>query len=541
MSEISTFSCGCTVPIKNGVLDIYIYDVPLTCPRVWQFIQTGNTKMGFQIESELLSTWAKQVRPSNIDELAALISAVRPGVLHSVDEAGISMAKHYALRKNGEEEVTSLDPCLEPYLSDTFQVMLYQEQMLAIAQHIAGMNAVEADNLRKGVGKKKADILFQCQKTFVDGCERIGKLSREKAEQFFEVIKKSARYLFVRAHAVSYAYQAYYSMWCKAHRVKEAFGSWLYHSNFSQNPKDEIRELINHSITQKVKVDLPDLRDLEPHFYIKDTVVKYGLVDISGIGSSIYQKIVKVVSEIESKLGKSLKEWTFYEFLIHFTSNVVKTAVEALISSGAVDHFNLDRTYMLDQYSKFSELSKPNLTYVDAHWTEYDNLENLIIGMARSKKNGGACHNVRTLEKMKGIINRLQNPSHSLSDSLTWKCNIEEKLLGATISVNRVANTPEGIDITSCTDVKRLDRSNFTLAVEVIRSHVIKCKRGESAGRNMAFLTVKDNSGILTDITVFSNTFSEYESLLTVGNTVMLFGYKDKRKKGFIVQKACQI
>lgn len=120
----------------------------------WDLICSGKTKGVFQLESNLGKSWAKRVKPRNIEELAALISVIRPGTLKAVQD-GKTMTQHFVDRKNGMEEVTYLHPSLEPILKGTQGVLVYQEQSMQIAQQLAGFDLQEADNLRKAIGKRK--------------------------------------------------------------------------------------------------------------------------------------------------------------------------------------------------------------------------------------------------------------------------------------------------------------------------------------------------------------------------------------------------
>ena len=125
--------------------------------NAWNLICTGKTKGVFQLESNLGKSWAKRVKPRNIEELAALISIIRPGTLKAIQD-GKSMTQRFVDRKNLKEEVTYLHPSLEPILRGTQGVLVYQEQSMQIAQQLAGFDLQEADNLRKAIGKKKPTL-----------------------------------------------------------------------------------------------------------------------------------------------------------------------------------------------------------------------------------------------------------------------------------------------------------------------------------------------------------------------------------------------
>ena len=136
--------------------------------KAWDLICSGKTKGVFQLESNLGKSWAKRVKPRNIEELAALISIIRPGTLKAIQD-GKSMTQRFVDRKNLKEDITYLHPSLKPILKGTQGVLVYQEQSMQIAQQLAGFSLQEADNLRKAIGKKKADLMAKVKKQFLKG------------------------------------------------------------------------------------------------------------------------------------------------------------------------------------------------------------------------------------------------------------------------------------------------------------------------------------------------------------------------------------
>src|SRR5690606_15668970 len=141
----------------------------------------------FQLERQ--KRWTKKLRPRNIHHLAALIAIIRPGVA-DVKVGGKSMTEKYIDRKNGEEDVDYLFPCLEPILKKNYGIMIYQEEALRIAAEIAAFNLFEADSLRRAIGKKLVDKIATLKPQFINGCVNNGTLTREDAPTFFEWIAK---------------------------------------------------------------------------------------------------------------------------------------------------------------------------------------------------------------------------------------------------------------------------------------------------------------------------------------------------------------
>ena len=227
-------------------MENYIFDVnniDYDDAPTWNLICEGRTKGVFQLESSLGKSWAKRVRPKNLEELAALTALLRPGCLKAIVD-GKSMTQHYVDRKSGEEEVTYIHESLEPILERTQGVLVYQEQSMKIAQKIAGFDLQQADDLRKAIGKKKADLMAKIKREFIEGAENENVVSREAAEEIFSWIEKSSRYAFNKSHAVSYAICGYWSAYCKCHFPLDFYCSYLYHADGKQDSQQEIKELV---------------------------------------------------------------------------------------------------------------------------------------------------------------------------------------------------------------------------------------------------------------------------------------------------------
>jgi DNA polymerase-3 subunit alpha len=233
--------CNLPVPIKIPERGSYNFkQIPLSDPRVWAVFGRGDTKGIFQLEKQLGQDWAKRAKPRNIEELAALVSILRPGPLES------GMANQYVKRKNGEEETVYFHPMLEPILKETYGTLIYQEQAMRIAVELAGFNLVEADTLRKAIGKKKPEVMAEAKKMFLEKAKGFGKITEEEAAEIFSWIEKSVRYSFNKSHAVSYAMHAYYCAYQKVHFPREFYTAWLTYSDWKPDQKEEVYDLVQH-------------------------------------------------------------------------------------------------------------------------------------------------------------------------------------------------------------------------------------------------------------------------------------------------------
>ena len=197
-----TFPCGCKFEVTDDTVvpvrvkfEPKIDAIPLTCPRTWDLIGEGNTRGVFQLESHLGQSWAKRLKPENIEQLSALTAIIRPGCAQAKID-GKSITQHYVDRKNGKEPVDCFHPSLESTLSPTYGLLIYQEQAMHIAQKIAGFDLQQADVLRKAIGKKKPELMAQMKTEFLEGSKKQNVVNKEEAEEIFGWIEKSQRYSF---------------------------------------------------------------------------------------------------------------------------------------------------------------------------------------------------------------------------------------------------------------------------------------------------------------------------------------------------------
>ena len=199
------FPCGCSfnqmsdsIKDYDGLppLDFDFYNIPLNCTATLELISSGRTVGVFQLENNLGQAYSKRLQPENIDHIAALGAILRPGCLQCMSEDK-SMTMHYIDRKNGIEDVKYINERVKKYLEDTYGIMVYQEQMIAIAKELAGYNPKQANALRKNCAKKDVSALFAMEDSFVEGCVKNG-LSEEDGRKIFNEIKASGRYSFNR-------------------------------------------------------------------------------------------------------------------------------------------------------------------------------------------------------------------------------------------------------------------------------------------------------------------------------------------------------
>jgi DNA polymerase-3 subunit alpha len=518
--------CGCKFPLNedgNIIFDPDISKINLECKSTWDLISSGNTKGCFQLESRLGRSMAKKLKPDSIEQLAALISIMRPGCLEAVRD-GKTVSSHFIDKKNGLESVDYFHPALEPILCNTFGEMVYQEQAMQIAKELAGFDLQEADMLRKAIGKKKASEMTKLKEKFIDGCLKLKIISQDQADQIFSWIEKSQRYSFNKSHAVSYAMNGYLSAYSKAHFTKTFFASYLKFAKDKIDTQQEIKELIQNASQMGILVSTPDIRKLNEYFVLKDKIIYFGLTDIKGVGKSVFTKLKELCSSYD------LKELSWLELLFNILLNINSAAVKGLISSGAIDHYGKTRNSMLFEYNIVSELTKKEIELCRKHISEKKLkkiLENLLLDKI----------NIKRKNIVKNQIKNIDNPPYSLEDSIEWISDKEYELLGYSISCSRI----DMYDITNtnstCGDFLKNSQKDIVIAGEVEGVNVVKTKSGKNKGAEMAFLSISDNTGVLDSVIVFPEAYILYQNVLFDNNIIIIKGTRSKEKDSLIVEK----
>jgi len=499
--------------------------------KTWDLICSGKTKGVFQLESNLGKSWAKRVKPRNIEELAALVSIIRPGTLKAIQD-GKSMTQRFVDRKNLKEEITYLHPSLEPILKGTQGVLVYQEQSMKIAQQLAGFDLQEADNLRKAIGKKKANLMAKVKRAFLRGAVSKEILTKEEAEEIFSWIEKSSRYAFNKSHAVSYAICAYWSAYAKTHYPLEFYCNYLLHSSGKPDPQQEVKDLVNDAKNSEIYISPPSIQSINALTDIIDRKIYFGLLDVKSVGMKQIEKFKAVVVGVEIEMGgKPLPDWSWYEFLILASPQVNSRMLIALISIGFFAHLPESRKQMLDELDTWSNLTKKEQEWGFVNYNKYKDLINLLKAMTPTKKEGGAAFNVRRSGIISDLVIHCKNPSHSMKDDPEWVIRTEENYLGVALTYSRVETYDTKLANTTIKEFLNGKRSGVKMAVTISEVKKYVTKKGKMQGVEMAFMCVEDHTGALDSITVFSEKWKEYKNILYEGNNVILVGQSSKSKR----------
>lgn len=544
------FDCGCefnitndTVKENDGLPGIFIdfENIPEDCEATWNLIQSGHTKGVFQLETNLGRKWAKELAPSNVTEMAALVSLMRPGCLRAIVD-GKSMTQHYCDRKNQGEEVKYFHEALTPILQETYGVLTYQEQSMRIAQDLAGASLQEADVLRKAIGKKKADIMAKVKPEFINGCVEAGLVTEEESEEIFGWIQESQRYSFNKSHGVCYGLMGYWAAYVKAHFPFHFYTSWLYYSHEKMDPQEEMQLLISDARYFDIEVRPPSLNHVFQgdigHFALYNDCVYFGVGDIKRIGESLVSKISTNVKAVEDRLGRTIDKWTWSDFLIQFSDSISTTAVNGMIMSGATDYMSGSRVNKVHEYETWKKLTAKEREYVRDNY-EGESLIRGIEFMLESKPRTGKPRK----EKIVDLIYHAKNAPFSLEDTAYYIAQKETELLGVPITCSKLDTCDSTLTAdTTCKEFLQGKTGKMSIAVEITESSEYIISKGKMKGQKMMFLSAEDSTASVDSITIFPRTLAGHEPLLIKGSTVLLTGQRDRqRTESFIVDKITQI
>ena len=314
--------------------------VPLDDRPTYELLSAGNTTTVFQLESRGMRDMIKRARPDRFEDIIALVALYRPGPMDLIPD--------FIARKHGQQRVEYLDPRLEPIIGQTYGIMVYQEQVMQIAQAVGGYPLGGADLLRRAMGKKKPEEMAQQREIFVEGAQKNG-LSKGKATQLFDLMEKFAGYGFNKSHAAAYALLAYQTAYMKRHHAA-AFAA----ANLSavMDDTDKVRLFHDDAVENGVAVLPPDIHESGYRFRPVDAkAVRYGLGGVRGTGQSAIESIV------EARKAGPFRN--LFDFCHRVDKRLVnRRAIEALIRAGAFDCLEQNRASLLASAGRAMEAAE---------------------------------------------------------------------------------------------------------------------------------------------------------------------------------------
>jgi DNA polymerase III subunit alpha len=310
--------------------DLDIDAIPLDDPKTYEMLQRGDAIGVFQFESSGMREALRQVKPTEFEDLIALVALYRPGPMQYIPV--------YARRKNELEAVAYIDPRLEPITGLTFGIAIYQEQSMEIAKQIGGFSPAEADDLRKAIGKKIHSLMASLKDKFIEGCVANG-TTPQVARQLWEDMEKAQDYAFNKAHAAGYALIAYRTAWLRANHPHEYMAALI---SSVMNTKDRVPFYVNACHELGIEVLPPDVNASQVDFAVVEGKIRFGLNAVKNVGETACKAIVAA----REAGGPFESIWDFTERVDPQVVN--KRALESLVKCGALDSTGASRKGMVE-------------------------------------------------------------------------------------------------------------------------------------------------------------------------------------------------
>ena len=468
-----------------GEAPLEIDKIPLDDQPTYGLMQRAETTAVFQLESRGMKELIKKLGPDRFEDIIALVALFRPGPLQS------GMVDDFINRKKGRAEVSYphsqyQHECLKPALEPTYGIILYQEQVMQIAQEMGGFTLGGADLLRRAMGKKNADEMAKQRMLFIDGA--IGKgFTKELATNIFDLMEKFAGYGFNKSHSAAYALVAYQTAWLKQHYPAQFMAATI---SSDMDKTDKVVTFIDECRAMNLELLPPDVNGGQFHFSVdKQNSVIYGLGAIKGLGEGPVGNILAARNE-----GGAFKD--LFDFCARVDGRKVnKRAIEALIRSGAFDligpegEIGYRRAVMLaamDQAVKLAE----------------QHARNTSSGM-------GDLFGNSIVESASDINYTSYGAARSLSGR--ERLNGERDTLGLYLTGHPIDEYEEELRMMHPNRISKLRPAKVLATVSgmIIAMRVMKNKRGE----NFAFITLDDKSGRL-ELSVFAEKYNVYREIL---------------------------
>jgi len=314
---------------KNHDLDIDIDEIPLDDEKTYQLFSKGQTTGVFQFESPPMREYLKKLKAQSVADLAAMNALYRPGPMEFIDD--------FIDRKYGRKKIEYKHPILESILKETNGIIVYQEQVIQLANKVAGMSLAQADILRRAMGKKDLAAMKQQKAVFVEGAKK-NNISEKIANEIFDDIDKFANYGFNKSHAVAYSLVAYQTAYLKVHYTPEFLAANLT-NEFGD--KNKVTNFLDDCRKLKIDVLPPNINKPTKFFDVEKGKIRFGFSAIKNVGVNAVESIIKA----KEKLGRNFK--SLFDFCMVNDSRIVnKRVLEGLILVGAFDTLNKNRAQL---------------------------------------------------------------------------------------------------------------------------------------------------------------------------------------------------
>ncbi len=466
----------CCQMIRKRGIEINISNIPLDDQKTFELLCRVETVGVFQVESAGMRDVMRKLRPDRFEDLIALVALYRPGPMDDIPR--------YLACKHGEEEISYLHPELKPILEATYGVMVYQEQVMQIAQVLGGYTLGAADLLRRAMGKKIKSEMDAQEALFVKGAVERG-IDEGIAKQIFEQMAKFAGYGFNKSHSAPYALLTYQTAYLKANYPLEFYAASM---TYEMQNTDKLNIFKQDMEKAGVRLLPPDINHSDVTFSVEGDGVRYALAAIKNVGEQAMQSLVN-----ERVKNGSFKDLTDFANRVDFRS-INKRQLENLIASGAFDKIHNNRNQLfqnIDHLMRFAQASAQERQSAQ-----------------KSLFNSAADPRTQTLKlpmtKDWGTLDKLQKEFDALGFYLSAH------------PLNVYGNTLDKLGLVKSSALgEQSDGSSLKLAGVVL----VKQERTAKSGQKFAFIQCSDAYGVF-EVAVFSEVFTRTRDILIPGTTL---------------------
>ena len=482
---------------KNTSQKIDIHQIPLDDKKTYDLISSGYTIGVFQLESSGMRHLAKELKPKKLSDISAMVALYRPGPMDLIPS--------FLEGKNNPKKIKYIHPDLKEILAETYGVLVYQEQVMQIANKMAGYTMSEADNLRMAIGKKKKELMKKEKEKFIAGCIKNG-YKKNLAEKIWNFMEKFASYGFNKPHSASYALIAYWTAYLKANFPVE-FMTTLLTAELSgvAGPQREIKmaQAIEECQRMGIAVLPPDINYSFSGFTIEGGAIRFGLSAIKNVGEAAIESILST----REKEGRFV---SFKDFLFRVDLRKVnKKTVESLIAAGAFSSF-ANRATLLTNYPRILE----------------------EVQKEKMKQDKGQFDLFGESDVKNKLVDNFKEVSEFSEEEIF---EMERRIIGFLISKNPLSRYKEIIErkiSKNIGDILETDvEKSLILAGIVNGKKVVKTKKDN---QEMAILTVYDQTGTI-DLIVFPKTYAKLKSILQINRVILFKGKVDQKEGGLTI------
>lgn len=465
---------------KYEGIDLDLDNIPLNDKKTFELLKAGETDGVFQLESEGMKDLLRRLKPSDFNDLIAVLALYRPGPL----EGGL--VDQYIETKHGKRKPEYLHPLLEPILKETYGVIVYQEQVMQIAQALAGYTLGEADLLRRAIGKKEKELMESLRDEFISRAVKNG-IPEDTAKKVFDLIEKFADYGFNKSHSAAYALLAYQTAYLKAHFPLYFMASIL---TYEAGKSEEVSKYISVANEMGIKILPPDINKSDVGFSVENGAIRIGLQAIKNVGE-------EAVNEIVSKRPYN----SFLDFCTKVdTKKVNKKTIEALIKAGAFDALEPNRAKLLHNLPTVLSLSTQTKS-------------SFLFGQA-------SLLNITSTFKMEEV------PPWDLDTKLSF----EREALGFYLTDHPLKRFRPWIKIFTpynLENIKSLEDGSRAILAALISEIKLKTTK---TGEKMAIIKLEDEFSYTTAL-IFPELYKQKLTLLSEGNILWLKTEIDKEEE----------